>query len=85
MATPEYYRRQTQLLLVWALATTEPSLKARLIERALDFLALANCTDDEILRTLQMALQSLGGSAKGADALRRLREQRRHRNVIARR
>ena len=62
MATPEYYRKQTELLLLWALITTEPSLKARLIERALDFLALANGADDEILRTLQLALQSLGGS-----------------------
>jgi hypothetical protein len=85
MATPEYYRRQTQLLLVWALATTEPSLKARLIERALDFLALANCADDEILRTLQMALQSLGGSAKGADAPTQAEGAAPHRNVIARR
>ena len=66
MATPEYYRRQTELLLAWALATTEPGFKARLIDRALDFLALASCADDEILRTLQMALQSLGGSSNSA-------------------
>jgi hypothetical protein len=70
MATPEYYRKQTELLLVWAFATTDPSFKARLIERAFDFLALANCADDEILRTLQMALQSLGpNSALSTDVI----------------
>jgi hypothetical protein len=68
MATPEYYRKQTELLLVWAFATTDPSFKTRLIERAFDFLAKANCADDEILRMFQMALQSLGpNSALGTD------------------
>jgi hypothetical protein len=47
MATAEYYRKQTELLLVWAFATTDPSFKTRLIERAFDFLAKANCADDE--------------------------------------
>ena len=69
MPTPEYYRKQTELLLVWAFATTDPNFKARLIERALDFLAFANCADDEILRGLQMALQSLEpNGALGMDA-----------------
>jgi hypothetical protein len=63
MPTLEYYQKQTELLLAWALATTDHSFKARLIVRALDFL-VANCTDDEILRTLQMAQQSLNQIAR---------------------
>ena len=56
MVAVEYYRKQIELLLVWAMATTKPDLKAKLIERALEFLALANCTDDKTLRLLQEAL-----------------------------
>ena len=35
MATTEYYRKQVELLLVWAMATTNPDLKAKLLARAL--------------------------------------------------
>jgi hypothetical protein len=34
MATAEYYRKQVELLLVWAMATTKPDLKANLLSRA---------------------------------------------------
>ncbi len=37
MATAEYYRKQVELLLVWAMAATRPDLKAKLLARALDF------------------------------------------------
>jgi hypothetical protein len=40
MVAVEYYRKQIELLLVWAMATTKPDLNAKLIERALEFLAL---------------------------------------------
>lgn len=53
MAAVEYYRKRVELLLVWVMATTRPELKAKLIERALEFLALANSTDDETLRLFQ--------------------------------
>jgi hypothetical protein len=50
MATTEYYRKQVELLLVWAMATTNPDLKAK---RALEFLTLADCVDDGMLRVFQ--------------------------------
>ena len=50
MATTEYYRKQVELLLVWATATTNPDLKAKLLARALEFLALVDCVDDGMLR-----------------------------------
>jgi hypothetical protein len=50
MATIEYYRKQVELLLVWAMATTNPDLKAKLLARALEFLALVDCVDDGMLR-----------------------------------
>lgn len=58
MAAQEYYRKQVQLLLEWAVAATDLDLQMRLIERALDFLALANCTDDQTLRPFQEALEA---------------------------
>jgi hypothetical protein len=42
MATTKYYRKQVELLLVWAMATTNPDLKAKLLARALEFLTLAD-------------------------------------------
>ena len=60
MPTPEYYQKQTELLLVWALATTDLKLKASLIARALEYWALADRTNDGILHTFEVALQSLG-------------------------
>jgi hypothetical protein len=36
-----------------AMATTNPDLKAKLLARALEFLALVDCVDDEMLRGLQ--------------------------------
>jgi hypothetical protein len=56
MPTAEYYRKQTELLLVWALATTDLKLRASLIERALEYWALTNRTDDGILHTFEVAL-----------------------------
>jgi hypothetical protein len=53
MAATEYYRKQVELLLVWAMATTNPDLKAKLFARALEFLALVDCVDDGMLRTFQ--------------------------------
>jgi hypothetical protein len=53
MATAQYYRKQVELLLVWAMATTKPDLKAKLIEWALKSLAFANSTDNETLRLFQ--------------------------------
>ncbi len=56
MATAEYYRKQIELLLVWAMATTNPDLKAKLLARALEFLALVDCADDGVRRGLQELL-----------------------------
>ena len=53
MATTDYHRKQVELLLVWAMATTNPDLKAKLLARALKFLALVDCIDDGMLRTFQ--------------------------------
>ena len=50
MATAEYYRKQVELLLVWAMATAEPILKAKLLSRALEFLALIDDANDRLLR-----------------------------------
>jgi hypothetical protein len=35
----EYYQKQVELLLVWAMAITNPDLKAKLLARAREFLA----------------------------------------------
>ena len=52
-----HYRKQIELLLIWAKVTTRPHLKVQLLERAIEFLTLANCTDDEeLLRVLREAL-----------------------------
>ena len=53
MATTEYHRKQVALLLVWAMATTNPDLKAKLLARALEFLTLVDCVDDGMLRSFQ--------------------------------
>ena len=53
MATTDYHRKQVELLLVWAMATTNPDLKAKLLARALEFLTLADCVDDGMLRAFQ--------------------------------
>jgi hypothetical protein len=37
MATTECHRKQVELLLVWAMATTNPDLKAKLLARALEY------------------------------------------------
>jgi hypothetical protein len=55
MATAEYYRKQVELLLVWAMATAEPVVKA-LLSRALEFLALIDNADDRLLRLFQEVL-----------------------------
>ena len=54
MAATEYYRKQVELLLVWAMATAEPVLKAKLLSRALEFLALIDDADG-LLRLFQDA------------------------------
>ena len=56
MAATEYYRKQVELLLVWAMATTNPDLKANLLARALEFLALVEAVDDGMLRGFQELL-----------------------------
>ena len=56
MAATEYYRKQVELLLVWAMATAEPDLKAKLLSRALEFWALIDDADDRLLRLFQEAL-----------------------------
>ena len=38
---------------MWAMATMNPDLKAKLLARALEFLALVDCVDDGMLRVLQ--------------------------------
>ena len=53
MAATEYYRKQVELLLVWAMATTNPDLKAKLLAQVLEFLTLVDCIDDGMLRTFQ--------------------------------
>ena len=52
----EYYRKQVELLLVWAMATAEPVVKAKLLSRALEFLALIDNADDRLLRLFQEVL-----------------------------
>jgi hypothetical protein len=37
MATSEYHRKQVELLLVWAMATTNPDLKAKLLHGRWNF------------------------------------------------
>jgi hypothetical protein len=59
MAMPDYYRKQIELPLVWATAVTDPGLRIRLIGRALNFLTLANCTDNQTLRRFEEILESL--------------------------
>jgi hypothetical protein len=56
MATPEYHRKQVELLLVWAMATAEHDLKAKLLSRALEFWALIDDADDRLLRVFQEVL-----------------------------
>ena len=56
MATAEYYRKQVELLLVWAMATAEPVVKAKLLSRALEFWALIDDADDRLLRLFQEVL-----------------------------
>jgi hypothetical protein len=53
MATTEYYRKQVELLLVWAMATTNPDLKATLLARALEFMTLVDRADDGMLHVFQ--------------------------------
>jgi len=59
MATSDYYRKQIELLLVWATAVTDSNLRIRLTERALNLLTLANCTDDQTLRRFEELLESI--------------------------
>ncbi len=59
MTTPEYYRKQIELLLDWADTVTNVELQISLIRRALDFLPLANGTDDQTLQRLQEKLDNI--------------------------
>ncbi len=59
MATPEYYRKQIELLLDWADTVTNAELQISLTRRALDFLPLANWTDDQTLQRLQEKLDKI--------------------------
>ena len=58
MPTAEYYQTQIELLLLWASATTSRDLQVKLIERACQLLALANCADDQTLRYIEEVLES---------------------------
>ena len=58
MPTAEYYQKQIELLLLWTSATTSRDLQVKLIERACQLLALANCTDDQTLRYIEEVLES---------------------------
>jgi hypothetical protein len=58
MVPGEYYRKQVELLLVWAMATAEPDLKAKLFSRALEFWALIDDADDRLLRLFQEVLNA---------------------------
>ena len=58
MPTAEYYQKQIELLLLWASATTSRDLQVKLIERACQLLALANCADDQTLRYMEEVLES---------------------------
>jgi hypothetical protein len=59
MPTTEYYQKQIELLLLWAAAATDRDLQTKLIQRACEFLALANCTDDQTLRLFEETLESV--------------------------
>ena len=58
MPTAEYYQKQVELLLLWAAATTNRDMQFKLIQRAREFLVLANCTE-ETLRQFQRVLESV--------------------------
>ena len=58
MVTAEYNWKQFELLLTWAVATTDPNLKAKLLLRALEFLALVDDTDERVLCVFQEVLDS---------------------------
>ena len=58
MPTAEYYQKRIELLLLWASATTSRDLQVKLIERACQLLALANCADDQTLRYLEEVMES---------------------------
>ena len=58
MPTAEYHQKQIELLLLWATATTSRDLQVKVIERACQLLALANCADDQRLRYLEEVLES---------------------------
>ena len=47
MPSARYYREQAQLLLTWALATTDPDFQMRLEARACELLALAELPQDQ--------------------------------------
>jgi hypothetical protein len=47
MPSARYYREQAQLLLTWALATTDPDFAMRLEARACELLALAELPQNQ--------------------------------------
>jgi hypothetical protein len=55
----EYHQKQVELLVVWALATSDLRLRLALTERALNLVARANFTDEKILSALQEILTTL--------------------------
>jgi hypothetical protein len=59
MPTTEYYQKQIELSLLWAAAATNRDLQTKLIQRACELLALANCTDDQILRLFEETLKRI--------------------------
>ena len=63
MAATEYYRKQVELLLVWAIATTNPDLKAKLLARALEFLGHIDSADDGVRRVFHEVLAECNAQA----------------------
>lgn len=66
MASARYYKVQAQTLLGWALAASDSGLAAKLNARAMEFLALADQTDDRPAWNLNRAIEQFNN-----DQLRR--------------
>ena len=59
MPTAEYYQKQIELLLLWATGTTNRDVQLKLLERVCEFLVLADCADEQMLRLYEEALESI--------------------------
>jgi hypothetical protein len=59
MAAVEHYQKQFELLLLWIQITTDPSVKLRLVQRAVELASLANRSDHITLLALETAATDL--------------------------